>query len=148
MILPEELQQLQEQRSKMEDDVLGLKDQQRKLEEKAKDLELRIMEELKCQNAETRDEISRLESMIGFLERKLEQVTQKPLQDVPKEETATETLTSEQASGTPEATPEPSEKTLQEYVAPPMCPDDFSEPSEETDIELEKRDGKKKHKFF
>ena len=132
----------------MEDDVGSLKEQQKKLEERAKELELRIMEELKCQNAETRNEISRLESVIGFLERKLEQVTQKPLQDVPKEETAMETLTSEQACSTPEASSEASEKTLQEYVAPPMYSDNVSEAPEEADLELEQRDGKKKHKFF
>jgi len=125
-----------------------LKEQQKKLEEKAKDLEIRIMEALNSKNGETRENISHLESVISDLEHKLSQVTQKPLQDVPNEKTATETLTSEQACGTPEAASEASEKTLQEYVAPPVYSDNVSEAPEEADLELEQRYGKKKHKFF
>ena len=125
-----------------------MKEQQKKLEEKAKDLEIRIMEALNSKNGETRENIAHLESVISDLEHRLSQVTQKPFQDIPKEETTTETPSSEQASCIPEAALEASEKTLQEYVAPPVCPDDFSEASEEADIELEQRDGKKKHRFF
>ena len=148
MILPEELQQLQEERSRIEDDMSVLKEQQRKLEEKAKDLEIRIMEELKCRNAETRNAISHLESTIGFLERKLEQITQKPAQDEKREGTASEKCSSEVPSVAPEVNPELTEGSLQEYAAAPVSPDDFSETSEETDSELEQREGKKKHKFF
>lgn len=92
MSFPKELQELQEKRSKLEDESLTLKEQQKKLEERTKALEQKIIEELRSRNEETRQNISHLESRINDLERRLGQG-------------AEETETIEQADETPSQTP-------------------------------------------
>ena len=172
--MPEDLQQLQKERLKMEDDVGSLKEQQKKLEERAKELELRIMEELNFKNNETRGKISHLESMIrgleqklgqirqddetrvnisnlesmiGDLEQKLGQITEKPEQNETKNETEAQASNFERPAVTAEINPEVPESSSKEY-APVISAEDFSEAFEEAQSELEQRYGKKKHKFF
>ena len=172
--MPEDLQQLQKERLKMEDDVGSLKEQQKKLEERAKELELRIMEELNFKNNETRgnishlesmirgleqklgqirqdDEtrvnISNLESMIGDLEQKLGQITEKPEQNETKNETEAQASNFERPAVTAEINPEvPESSSIESAVV--VSAEDFSEAFEEAQSELEQRYGKKKHKFF
>jgi FtsZ-binding cell division protein ZapB len=76
MILPKELQELQEKRSQLEDESTTLKEKQKKLEERTKALEQKIIEGLKSKNEETRQNISNLESWSNDLEQRLGQITQ------------------------------------------------------------------------
>jgi len=174
MIIPKDLQELQKERLKMEDDVGSLKEQQKKLEERAKELELKIMEELNSKNDETRDNISHLESiisgleqklgqikqdyetranisnlesMIGDLEQKLGHITQKPEQDETKNETEIQASNCERPTVTAEINPEVLESSSKESAVV-VSAEDFSEAFEEAQSELEQRYGKKKHKFF
>ena len=172
--MPEDLQQLQKERLKMEDDVGSLKEQQKKLEERAKELELRIMEELNIKNNETRGNISHLESMIsgleqklgqikqdyetranisnlesmiGDLEQKLGQITQKPEQDETKIENEAQASDCERPPVTAEINPEVLESSSKESAIV-VSAEDFSEAFEEAQSELEQRNVRKKHKFF
>ena len=147
MIIPKDLQELQKERLKMEDDVGSLKEQQRKLEERAKELELKIMEELNSKNDETRDNISHLESIISGLEKKLELITEKPEQNEVKNETETQALNCQEPSVTAEINPEVLDSSTQESELV-MSHDDFPETSEAEDAELPQVEEKKKRKFL
>ena len=147
MIIPKDLQELQKERLKMEDDVGSLKEQQKKLEERAKELELKIMEELNSKNDETRDNISHLESIISGLEKKLELITEKPEQNEVKNETETQALNCQEPSVTAEINPEVLDSSTQESELV-MSHDDFPETSEVEDAELPQVEEKKKRKFF
>ena len=147
MIIPKDLQELQKERLKMEDDVGSLKEQQKKLEERAKELELKIMEELNSKNDETRDNISHLESIISGLEKKLELITEKPEQNELKNETEAQALNCQEPSVTAEINPEVLDSSTQESELV-MSHDDFPETSEVEDAELPQVEEKKKRKFF
>ena len=147
MIIPKDLQELQKERLKMEDDVGSLKEQQKKLEERAKELELKIMEELNSKNDETRDNISHLESIISGLEKKLELITEKPEQNELKNETEAQALNCQEPSVTAEINPEVLDSSTEESELV-MSHDDFPETSEVEDAELPQVEEKKKRKFF
>ena len=147
MIIPKDLQELQKERLKMEDDVGSLKEQQKKLEERAKELELKIMEELNSKNDETRDNISHLESIISGLEKKLELITEKPEQNEVKNETEAQALNCQEPSVTAEINPEVLDSSTQESELV-MSHDDFPETSEVENAELPQGEEKKKRKFF
>jgi chromosome segregation ATPase len=74
--LPKELKELQDKRTKLEDDSRGLKEEQKNLEENAKELEQKIIERLKHENKDTRQDISRLKSVIDDLGQRLSQLPQ------------------------------------------------------------------------
>ena len=76
MSLPKELQELQDKRSKLENETRSLKEEQMKKEEQAKALEQKIIEELLSKNEETRQNISQLNSKIEDLEQRLGQIRQ------------------------------------------------------------------------
>jgi len=77
-VLPKELQELHDIRAKLEDESQSLKEEQKKKEETVKALEEKIIEELNNKNEKARQSISQLNSKIGDLERRLEQIGQEP----------------------------------------------------------------------
>jgi chromosome segregation ATPase len=91
MSSPKELGQLERQRSRLENELLSLKEQQTRLEERAKALEQKLVEELTSKNDESRQNISRLESAISDLVQRLAQITQEARTTEPsKDESASQ----------------------------------------------------------
>jgi FtsZ-binding cell division protein ZapB len=108
MSLPKDIQELQDKRSKLEDESHSLKEEEAKKQEHAKALEQRIIDELQTKNEETRQNISQLNSKIDDLEQRLSQIKQETpsaepaevsveinqaaLNDIVEEKTATSTI--------------------------------------------------------
>jgi len=99
MSLSKELQELEERRSKLVAESLSLMVQQKKLEERTKALEQKIMEELTNNINKARQNISQLESMINDLEQCLRQITQKTKTDEHVDKTASQTANLEATEG-------------------------------------------------
>jgi chromosome segregation ATPase len=76
--LPKELKELQDKRTKLEEESHGLKEEQRNLEENVKELEQKLIEGLRNENKITRQDISRLKSVIDDLGQRLSQLPQTP----------------------------------------------------------------------
>jgi chromosome segregation ATPase len=68
--------ELQDKRTKLEDESRALKEEQKNLEENVKELEQKIIERLKNGNKNTRQDISRLKSLIDDLGQRLSQLPQ------------------------------------------------------------------------
>ena len=76
MSLPKELKELQDKRTKLEDESHGLREEQKNMEENVKELEQKIIERLRNENKNTRQDISRLKSIIDDLGQRLSQLPQ------------------------------------------------------------------------
>jgi len=74
--LPKELKELQDKRTKLEDESHGLREEQKNMEENVKELEQKIIERLRNENKNTRQDISRLKSIIDDLGQRLSQLPQ------------------------------------------------------------------------
>lgn len=134
MSLPKELQELQDKRAKLEDEMQSLKEEQKKKEERAKALEEKIIEELNNKNEKSRQNISQLDSKIGDLERKLEQIGKD---------------SEKQNLGPAEINAQINVSMLDEQEATTVTvADSSSVPSERKDEELDQGIAKKKRRFL
>ena len=147
MSLPKELRELQEKRSKLEDESVALQEQQRKLEEKARALEQKIMEELNTRNQETRQNISDLESRVSDLEQRLGQITEKPTAN----ESTAETVPTQDAMASDAVTAEINQEALEEVnedVVEVTSVNGSEENYEEETAEAGQGSDKKKRRFL
>jgi predicted RNase H-like nuclease (RuvC/YqgF family) len=137
MSLPKELQELQDKRAKLEDEMQSLKEEQKKKEERAKALEEKIIEELNNKNEKSRQNISQLDSKIGDLERKLEQIGKDP---------------EKQNLGPAEINAQINvsmlDEPIKEEATTVTVADSSSVPSERKDEELDQGIAKKKRRFL
>lgn len=134
MSLPKELQELQDKRAKLEDEMQSLKEEQKKKEERTKALEEKIIEELNSKNEKARQNISQLDSKIGDLERKLEQIGKD---------------SEKQNLGPAEINAQINVSMLDEQEATTVTvADSSSVPSERKDEELDQGIAKKKRRFL
>lgn len=134
MSLPKELQELQDKRAKLEDEMQSLKEEQKKKEERTKALEEKIIEELNSKNEKARQNISQLDSKIGDLERKLEQIGKD---------------SEKQNLGPAEINAQINVSMLDEQEATTVTvADSSSMPSEKKDEELDQGIPKKKRRFL
>jgi TolA-binding protein len=147
----QELEELQNRRTKLEDESRSLKDEQTNLEQRIRVLEERIaVEELKNNNNVAREAVVRLESKMSELEQRLRQVTQVQEIAKPPEETIAEVHETPPPESTEEAVPETSEtmpeEPEEETVTVTALED--STATQEVSEDLRRRSDKKKRKFF
>lgn len=139
-----ELEQLQDRRTKLEEESNSLEQQQRNLDSKVKTLEERIkINELESINKTKREAITQLESRINELEQKLK----------PQEETKSyESMDQDSLKTTEEVTttaPETvEEEPANEVVDTGVIEDPMLAEQEEFSENLKRQNEKKKRKFF
>ena len=143
-----DLEELQNKRTKLEEESRSLKEDQKDLEERVKVLEEKIaVEELKNSNKAACEAISHLESKINELEERLKKTSQVPETPKPTNEIVSEV--DETTEPTEEVTPEV-EETMpeEEAVTVTALEDSITASQEEVGEDLKKPSEKKKHKFF